>query len=312
MKRKFSKLALAAILCTAFVFVYSAGALAAVVLNSDGPNSIPTVTLTATSANATFGFNRADTNLFDSFEDVMPGDTLTQNVRVQTAAGNPNRYRIYLYARPSAEAGQTEGFLEAMQLAVMKNGVRLPVEQANAGTQGVLLGAFDANQSEDLTVQLTVPIEMGNEFQGANGLVDWMFYAEQETGDTPPPNPDPNPNPNPNPNPTPDTPSGGGGSRRPIPTPNTPMPVVTVPDTDVPLGELDLTDPVTGDEEIIVEDTEIPLALPEIDIDEEAVPLSGIPKTGDSSPLLLMIILMIGSGTALTALICFGKRPVKK
>ncbi|MGE4548347.1 MAG: sortase B protein-sorting domain-containing protein [Intestinibacillus sp.] len=283
MKRRFSKLAIAAILCTAFVFVYSAGALAAVVLTPDEEGTTPTVTLTATSSNAAFSFNRESDNLFDSFDGVMPGDTLTQTIRVQTASGNPNRYRIYLYARENTESQNTENFLDSMTLTVTDpDNTELKVMEAGSGTAGVLLGTFSANQTRDLTVTLTAPITMGNEFQGAHSFVDWMFYAEQVTG------------------------GGGGGGGGGSSDDGDDDVIITEPE--VPGGTIELPE----EPEVTVPETEVPAGLPEINVEEEAVPLASIPKTGDNSQLLLFIVLMVASGTGLTALLVTGKRPEKK
>ncbi|MCB6366010.1 sortase B protein-sorting domain-containing protein [Intestinibacillus massiliensis] len=291
MKRKFSKLVIAAILCTAFVFVYSAGALAAAVLNPSEQGTTPTVTLTATSASASFSFNRESGNLFDNFTGVMPGDELTQSIRVQAASGNPDSYRIYLYARENTEEANTEDFLSSLNLTVQDSqNNELKVMDAGEGTAGVLLGTFAGSESADLTVKLTVPIELGNGFQGAKSFVNWMFYAEQVTGSVTPPGGGGD-----------TTPGGstGGSNKRPTPS-------VTVTDPEVPTGSLDLPDP-----EVVVEDPDVPLGLPEIDVEEEAVPLAAIPKTGDSTPILLFIVLMVASGTALTALLVMGRRTSK-
>lgn len=288
MKRRFSKLAIAAILCTAFVFVYSVGALAAVVLNPDEAGTVPTVTLTATSSSAAFSFNRESNNLFDSFDGVMPGDTLTQTIRVQTASGNPNKYRIYLYAKENTEAENTENFLDSMTLKVTDpSNTELKVMEAGSGTAGVLLGTFSANQTKDLTVTLTAPITMGNEFQGAHSFVDWMFYAEQVTGGGGGGDDDDNDD---------DNDGGDGGGD------------VIVTEPEVPGGTIDLPD----EPEVTVPDTEVPTGLPEINVEKEAVPLASVPKTGDNSHLLLFIVLMAASGTGLVALLVTGKRPEKK
>lgn len=297
MKRRFSKLAVAAILCTAFLFVYSVGALAAAALQPAGESTVPTVTLTATSSGAAFGFNRESGNLFDSFNGVMPGDELTQTVRVQAASGNPNKYRIYLYAAENAEDETIQGFLNAMNLTVTDAGGNvLKVLDAGQGTEGVLLGTFAAGQTTDLTVTLTVPITMDNTFQGAESPVNWMFYAEQVTSGGGGGSPSGGGS------------NGGGGNSSGGGSADS---EITVPDTDIPQGDLNLPD-APEESEVTVPDTEVPLGLPEIDVEQEAVPLASVPKTGDNSHLMLFIVLMVASGTGLTALLLTGKRADEK
>lgn len=299
MKKRFGKVAIAAILSTALIFVYSAGALAVAVMGIAEADT-PIVTLTASASHAAFSLNRSTDDLFDAFKDVMPGDTLEQNLIVQTAAGNPAKYRIYLYARGPENLAEPEpvsmllsdeespatpkAFFDRLGLRVTDGDTVLNVMDAGTGTAGVYLGSFAANESKTLKVTLTADTEMGNAFQGAEALVRWSFYAEQEASGS--------------------TGGGGGGGGGSNPTP--PDPDIDIPDEDTPLGDLD--PPEEPDvPEIEIEDSEVPQgSLPEIDIPEQTIPLSGIPKTGDDSNPLPFIILMVVSGTGLVGLLVTG------
>lgn len=320
-RKKMSRLLIAASLCLALIFTYSAGALAVQVLAVDP--DVPTVTVVESGSKAEFTFNRPrdaepvesasseniqalaaphDTtvDLFDNFKNVMPGDHLIQPVRVQAAAGNGSSYKVYLYARVCGEnTDANKTFLDAMILKVSLDGTELDVLNAREDAQGIYLGTFARGTGKDLTVDLTAPIEMGNEFQNAECYVDWYFYAQQVTsggGDDGPSNTS---KPSSTPAPT--------GTSEPIPTgtPTTPPGPeesgdVGIDDGDVPEGELP---------DIEIDDGGVPMGgLPDIEIDEEAVPMGDMPQTGDATNLSLLLAAMVGSGSALAGILIFGRK----
>jgi len=273
MNMKKSKLFLTSVLILAALFICSIGALGTLATEE---NENPTITLVASGNQANFTFNRDDGNLFDNFSGVMPGDTLTQTITVESARGNSGQFRIYLYAAPGEET--VPDFLKSMTLKVLSGGTELNVMDAykesgveNPYAKGVLLGTFHPGDSKNLTVSLTLPIEMNNSFQNAKSFVDWYLYAEQSIN------------------------SGGGEGPYPTPEPSPDDPPIDIPDDDTPAG--DLPDADIPDDEIPGGD--LPSGKP--------VPIEDIPKTGDSSNPLLWVMLMVGSGSGLTGLLVFGQ-----
>lgn len=101
----------------------------------------------------------------------------------------------------------------------------------------VYLGYISKNSSMNLTAELSVDIEMGNEYANRIGEVDWIFLVEEYN------QPDDD-----------DKPGGGGSDRDPKPKPTPENPSVIITDQDVPLEELPEMDiplavlPKTGDE----------------------------------------------------------------
>ena len=136
-----------------------------------------------------FVFLPESTDLFEGFKGVLPGDVLTQTIRVQNDSGAP--VRIYLRAEPVSE--EDADFLNALHMTVSSGSKE--IFDAPAGVQdglarNVLLGSFKQGGGTELSVTLEVPIELGNEFMGRMGTLPWVFLAEEiavdetpETGD---------------------------------------------------------------------------------------------------------------------------------
>ncbi len=135
-------------------------------------------------------------DLFQNFKGIMPGDVLTQDITVKNDASNGVKVKIYLRADPVEE--QYRDFLSQMTLKAVQDGDSVLFLSA-ADEQGgladdVCLGTFYSGAEVNLEVLLTVPVEMGNEFQDGIGVINWVFTAEElpiepddptpKTGDT--------------------------------------------------------------------------------------------------------------------------------
>ncbi len=122
-----------------------------------------------------------DSDLFQNFKGVMPGDSLTQQITVKNDTSNGIKVKIYL--RAEAVDQQYQAFLSRMNLKVVQDGSSVLFDAA-ADKQGglasnVCLGTFYSGADVDLDVTLNVPLEMGNEFQDSTGLIRWVFTAEE-------------------------------------------------------------------------------------------------------------------------------------
>ena len=143
------------------------------------------------------GSEYTDSDLFDSFKGVMPGDVLTEEIVVKNESGTTDYVNIYMRAvahdeeaNPLSEnvanSGETvatmSDFLSQLSMTV-KNGTKVIFEGKASELDGlkenVLLGAFDKGESTTLTVELTVPAELGNEYAFRVGEVDWVFSVEE-------------------------------------------------------------------------------------------------------------------------------------
>lgn len=156
------------------------------------------------------GSGYTDTDLFQGFKNVMPGDTLTQEITIRNTADGCDYIKVYLKALPHNEqtnpltysetfentdgndqknaAGERDETVDSMQkflkqlTMTVKNGDKV-IFQGNPDVAGdlannVFLGQLNKGQSLKLTVELVVPITLDNRFAHRVGEVDWVFLAE--------------------------------------------------------------------------------------------------------------------------------------
>lgn len=159
------------------------------------------------------GSGYTDTDLFNNFKDVMPGDNLNQEITVKNNSGDCDRVKIYMRAVAHDEngnpltysetyenvdgkdqaniAGQRDetvatmqDFLHQLDLQVVNTANSKVIFQGTAEeldglSENILLGEFKKGDEITLVATLSVPIEMGNEYANRVGEVDWVFVAEE-------------------------------------------------------------------------------------------------------------------------------------
>lgn len=144
------------------------------------------------------GSEYSETDLFENFKGVMPGDVITQEITVQNNYTKAEKVKIYLRAvvhdeqgNPlSEEVARTEDlvsmqdFLSQLTMTVKQGDKVLfsaSPDELDGLKENVLLGTFPGRSKTILTVELSVPIELGNEYANRVGEVDWIFTAEEVT-----------------------------------------------------------------------------------------------------------------------------------
>ena len=146
-----------------------------------------------------------DTDLFDSFKGVMPGDTLSEEVTIQNRSdefdymkvymrsvlhdgnGNPLSREVLAQLKADERRGEASelsymrDFLSQLSMTV-KNGedviYHASPDELDGLAENVYLGTLRKGESLKLRVELNVPVEMGNEYANRTGEVDWVFVAE--------------------------------------------------------------------------------------------------------------------------------------
>ena len=144
------------------------------------------------------GSEYSETDLFENFKGVMPGDVITQEITVQNNYTKAEKVNIYLRAvvhdeqgNPlSEEVARTEDlvsmqdFLSQLTMTVKQGDKVLfsaSPDELDGLKENVLLGAFPGKSYTKLVVELSVPIKLGNEYANRVGEVDWVFTAEEVT-----------------------------------------------------------------------------------------------------------------------------------
>ena len=144
------------------------------------------------------GSEYSETDLFENFKGVMPGDVITQEITVQNNYTKAEKVKIYLRAVLHDEEGNPlseevaksedvvsmQAFLSQLTMTVKQGDKVLfsaSPDELGGLKENVLLGTFPGKSYTKLVVELSVPIELGSEYANRVGEVDWVFTAEEVT-----------------------------------------------------------------------------------------------------------------------------------
>lgn len=133
-----------------------------------------------------------DTDMFDNFKGVMPGDVLREEVKITNLAVDCDYVKVYVQAIPHGvtnqpgkkvlEAGETtasmKDFLNQLTLKVTCGDDKIFEGSPANGSDKIYLGSLRRYKALTLDAELTVPVTMGNEFANREGEVDWEFTFE--------------------------------------------------------------------------------------------------------------------------------------
>lgn len=133
----------------------------------------------------------SDSDQFENFKTVMPGDAIEQKIKMRNDISNDRKIKIYMRALGASEG--SEDFLSQLNLTIVKDTdtvlFEATAEKAAQLTDWVYLGTLYSGGECELTVTLEVPVTMGNEYANAVGYLDWEFgvseYPVEETDPQP-------------------------------------------------------------------------------------------------------------------------------
>lgn len=114
-------------------------------------------------------------DLFSSFKDVMPGDSITQQITVK----NDTDADIKVSLRSLGADEAAKALLSQMTLKVQTADGAVFLNDTGLD-QWKTLAVISAGEEEivlDLTLE--VPVTMGNEFQNMSGTITWEFAVEE-------------------------------------------------------------------------------------------------------------------------------------
>lgn len=125
------------------------------------------------------GYANYPTDLFPELKNVMPGDELTQDIKI-VHKGN-SRVNIRVYMRAVGSENFNWELIDQMDIYVEHKDANILYDEGNANLDSdwIRLGTLAPGKSTNLTVHLEVPIDMGNEFAEDLGTVVWEFMVEE-------------------------------------------------------------------------------------------------------------------------------------
>lgn len=238
-------------------------------------------------------------NLFAS--GMMPGGESVQRLRLTNESADSTQVYVRVKSGSVSDSEQEE-LLKQLQMKITlhtKQDSELLVYDGNAAGvlvdgktgnltlpgstgYGVLLGKLSPSGAADMTVTITAPTTLGNEYQDATAAVTWIFTCDADK---------------PTPSSSSSSGGGGGGGGGSGGGGSIWTPVETIPESEVPLGTVESQVPTESG-------PEANMAMEEI-LDEE-IPLIDSPgtgpRTGDDSNVVLWSVLFGLSGVCVLVL----------
>jgi len=143
------------------------------------------------------GSEYSTTDLFTEFKNVLPGDKLTETIEIRNRSMDGDYIKLYLRAKPhdatknpmspvvdelnKSDIAYMEDFLAQLTMEVYYGNKKIysaTADQVDGLKKNVYLGTIRRNREAELTVNLQVPIGMGNDYAERVGEIDWVFTAD--------------------------------------------------------------------------------------------------------------------------------------
>lgn len=123
-------------------------------------------------------------DIFPDFKNLMPGDIASQTITVRNDASNGVKVKIYVRSRGAHE--KSAEFLSKLHMTVTKTEYNVmeymfdaAADQTDGMTDWVYLGTLYSGGEVDIVATVHVPMDLGDEYQGEVGYIDWEFMVEE-------------------------------------------------------------------------------------------------------------------------------------
>lgn len=127
------------------------------------------------------GSEYSPTDLFPNFKDVMPGDSISQNITVRNARASNVAIDIYMCSLGAQ--GDSKEFLSQLNLRVNKlTDTELfdaTADRSAQLTNWVFLGRLYSGGEAELEVILDVPVTLDDKYSEEIGYLDWEFMVKE-------------------------------------------------------------------------------------------------------------------------------------
>lgn len=123
-------------------------------------------------------------DIFPDFKNLMPGDIASQTITVRNDASNGVKVKIYVRSHGARE--KSAEFLSKLHMTVTKTEYNVmeymfdaAADQTDGMTDWVYLGTLYSGGEVDIVATVHVPMDLGDEYQGEVGYIDWEFMVEE-------------------------------------------------------------------------------------------------------------------------------------
>lgn len=156
----------------------SAMLLLLLILGLFSPVVVEASTVTYVNQAEKFVFVSEDSDLFEKFKDVMPGDVRKQKIQVK----NDSKETVNIYLKIKSINEESEKFLEQLALTIKdKQSVLFKDQLSNQGsfTEFKLLAKLEPKAKMSLDLLLEVPKSLSKEFMNQEAEIEWVFQVEE-------------------------------------------------------------------------------------------------------------------------------------
>ena len=116
---------------------------------------------------------QVDDGFFDQLGNMLPGDSISENIEILNRSKNKNEY--FLTIDYDDLTDEEIKLLQHIKLIVRNRNGETIVDSDLSDTDKHSLGIFDANEGDQFTIELTLPIDVDNEFSKLFTKVMWRF-----------------------------------------------------------------------------------------------------------------------------------------